>query len=160
MQAFIKEYHGNSDHPVLQDFLATMRPFAADAAAFDAFTHQWFFEVVVPEYRLGEPGRSRKGKTWTVAVKLENLGTGVMPVEVAATRGERFAKDGTLIRRLPRSPHDGHPRQGRIARGGHHLPVRARADRRRSRRQGASTPAQDAPSSSFEFRQLPAGQPC
>ena len=32
-----------------------MRPFAADPAAFDAFTHQWFFEVVVPEYRLHRP---------------------------------------------------------------------------------------------------------
>ena len=30
MQAFIKAYHGNTDHPVLQDFLASMRPFAAD----------------------------------------------------------------------------------------------------------------------------------
>ena len=30
MQAFIKTYHGNTDHPVMQDFLATMRPFAAD----------------------------------------------------------------------------------------------------------------------------------
>ena len=57
MQAFIKTYHGNTDQPVLQDFLAAMRPFAADAAAFDAFTHQWFFEVVVPEYRLHEPKR-------------------------------------------------------------------------------------------------------
>ena len=30
-----------------------------------------------------------------MTVKLENNGTGIMPVEVAATRGERFAKDGT-----------------------------------------------------------------
>ena len=30
-----------------------------------------------------------------MTVKLENVGAGVMPVEVAATRGERFAKDGT-----------------------------------------------------------------
>ena len=61
MQAFIKTYHGNPDHPVLQDFLASMRPFAADPAAFDAFTHQWFFEVVVPEYRLqrAEEDRAR-----------------------------------------------------------------------------------------------------
>ena len=51
IQAFIKAYHGNPDHPVLQDFLASMRPFAADKTAFDAFTHQWFFEVVVPEYQ-------------------------------------------------------------------------------------------------------------
>ena len=63
MQAFIKAYHGNPDHPVLQDFLASMRPFAADPAAFDAFTHQWFFEVVVPEYRLHEPKKTAGGKT-------------------------------------------------------------------------------------------------
>jgi ABC-2 type transport system permease protein len=95
MQAFIKAYHGNIDHPVLQDFLASMRPFAPDAAAFDAFTRQWFFEVVVPEYRLSEPKKSVQGKDWNVSVKLENIGSGIMPAEVAATRGERFAKDGT-----------------------------------------------------------------
>jgi ABC-2 type transport system permease protein len=78
MQAFMKAYHGNTDHPVLQDFLASMRPFAPDAAAFDAFTQQ-----------------HAHGKDWTVTVKIENVGSGIMPVEVAATRGERFAKDGT-----------------------------------------------------------------
>ena len=73
----------------------SMRPFAADPAAFDAFTRQWFFEVVVPEYRLHEPKKTARGQEWEVAVRLENVGTGTMPVEVAATRGERFAKDGT-----------------------------------------------------------------
>ena len=38
MRAFIKTYQGNPDHPVLQDFVAAMRPFAADPTAFDAFT--------------------------------------------------------------------------------------------------------------------------
>ncbi len=47
MQVFIKAYQGNPDHPVLQDFLASMRPLAVDGAAFDAFTHQWFYEVVI-----------------------------------------------------------------------------------------------------------------
>ena len=61
IQAFFKTYHGNPDHPVLQDFLAALRPFAADPAAFDAFTRQWFFEVVVPEYRLTEPAKTRRG---------------------------------------------------------------------------------------------------
>jgi hypothetical protein len=95
MYAFIKTYHGNTDHPVLQDFLATMRPFASDTAAFDAFTRQWFLEVVIPEYRLSDPKKTEHGKDWTVIVKLENAGTGVMPAEVAATRNDRFAKDGT-----------------------------------------------------------------
>ena len=51
-RAFIKTYHGNPDHPVLQDFLAVDAPVRRDPPAFDAFTRQWFFEVVVPEYRL------------------------------------------------------------------------------------------------------------
>jgi hypothetical protein len=94
-QSFIKAYHGNADHPVLQDFLASMRPFAADPAAFDSFTHQWFFEVVVPEYRLSGPKKTANGQSWEVRTRLENLGSGVMPVDVAATRGERFTKDGS-----------------------------------------------------------------
>jgi ABC-type transport system involved in multi-copper enzyme maturation permease subunit len=95
MRAFIKTYHGNTDHPVLQDFLAAVRPFAADSAAFDTFTHQWFYEVVVPEYRVSQPKKVAHCQDWTVTLKLDNVGTGVMPVEVAATRGERFAGDGT-----------------------------------------------------------------
>jgi hypothetical protein len=95
MQAFIKTYHGKVDHPVLQDFLATVRPIASDRVAFDAFTHQWFYEVVVPEYRLIDYKKVPKGPGWVVTAKLENVGTGVMPVEAAAVRGERFAKDGS-----------------------------------------------------------------
>ena len=76
MHAFVKAYHGNTDHPVLQDFLATMRPFAADAATFDAFTHQWFFEVVIPEYRPSDPKKTAQGKNWTATVRLENVGNG------------------------------------------------------------------------------------
>ena len=95
MQAFIKEYHGNRDHPVLQDFIASMRPFAADGTAFDAFAKQWFFQVVVPEYQLHDPKKTVHGQQWEVKVKIENTGTGTMPVEVAATRGERFDKEGT-----------------------------------------------------------------
>ena len=95
IQSFIKTYHGNPDHPVLQDFLAAMRPFAADPPAFDAFTRQWFYEVVVPEYRLAEPRKTARGSAWDVTVRIENVGSGTMPVEVAATRGERFAGDGS-----------------------------------------------------------------
>ncbi len=95
MQAFIKAYQGNPDHPVLQDFVASMRPIAADPVAFDAFTGQWFFEVVVPEYQVHDPKKSLRGDAWKVNVRVENVGTGEMPVEVAATRGDRFNKDGS-----------------------------------------------------------------
>jgi ABC-type transport system involved in multi-copper enzyme maturation permease subunit len=94
IQSFIKAYHGNPDHPVLQDFVTAMRPFSADVAAYDAFTHQWFFEVVLPEYRLGQPAKVKNGESWKTTIRIENAGTGLMPVEVAVTRGERFTKKG------------------------------------------------------------------
>jgi ABC-2 type transport system permease protein len=95
MRAFFKEYHGNSDHPVLQDFLAVMRRFAADREALDAFARQWFYRVVVPEYRITSPTTAPKGSSWELTARVENAGTGRMPVEVAAARGERFANDGS-----------------------------------------------------------------
>ncbi len=94
IQDFIKIYHGNPGHPVLQDFLEVMRKSAPDPPAFDNFARQWFYEVVLPEYRLHDPKKSRAGDGWMVTVHLENTSTGTMPVEVAATRGERFDKSG------------------------------------------------------------------
>src|SRR5262249_10906447 len=89
----IGHYRLNPDHPVLQDFVATMRRFAPDPAAYDAFTKQWFFEVVTPEYKLTDakrvqvPGDSAAPETWEVTVRVENAGTGKMPLEVAAAQG-------------------------------------------------------------------------
>jgi ABC-type transport system involved in multi-copper enzyme maturation permease subunit len=100
-QAFINEFEKGPDHPVLQDFIATMRKFAPDTVAFDEFVQQWFFKVVVPEYKLtdekkervadaGLNGDASAGETWEARVHVENIGASVMPVEIAATRGERF----------------------------------------------------------------------
>jgi ABC-2 type transport system permease protein len=98
IQAFFQKYVGNPDHPVLQDFVATMRPFAPDADAYDAFVKQWFFDVVVPEYWLNDAKKTKTtvdGKDeWTVTLTVENGGTGRMPVAVAAIKGDRF-KDQT-----------------------------------------------------------------
>ena len=91
IQSFIRHYRTDRDHPVLQDFLAHMRPFAPDVEAYDAFTRQWFFEVVVPEYELHDvlaDGDAEAG--WSVTLTVENIGTGVMPIEVCASTGERF----------------------------------------------------------------------
>jgi ABC-type transport system involved in multi-copper enzyme maturation permease subunit len=95
LREFIGRYRLSADHPVLQDFVATMRPFAPDPAAFDAFIRQWFFEVVVPEYRLSEARRVQVSDgAWDVTVRVENAGTGRTAVEVAAARGERFDEAG------------------------------------------------------------------
>jgi ABC-type transport system involved in multi-copper enzyme maturation permease subunit len=94
LQRFIADWGDKPDHPVLQDFIASMRPFAPDPAAYDAFTKQWFHEVVIPQYELSGARKEKKGAGWEVVVKVKNGGTGRMPVVVAAARGERFTDDG------------------------------------------------------------------
>ena len=92
LHAFIAEYQDSPDHPLIEDLLATLRPFADDPAAFDAFTRQWFFDVVVPEYRFRDEQKERRPDgTWRASATLTNAGSGEMEVEVAATAGERSA---------------------------------------------------------------------
>jgi ABC-2 type transport system permease protein len=95
---FIRRYEHGPDHPVLQDFVAVIREFAPDKDSYDAFVKQWFFEVVVPQYELADASKvhlvggsdgAPEGE-WEIRVKVKNAGTGRMPIEVAATRGERF----------------------------------------------------------------------
>jgi hypothetical protein len=95
IRAFIEMYRGNPDHPVLQDFLAMMRQYAGDVGGFDDFTRQWFYQVVVPEYRLASVSKQARGAGWEAAFRVENAGTGKMPVEIAVARSERFAQDGS-----------------------------------------------------------------
>lgn len=95
LQAFIRQYKDGPDYPVLQDFLASMRPFAPDSTTYDDFARQWFYEVVVPEYRLSDAKKAADPTGgWLTSAKVANIGTGRMPVEIAAVKGERFSKDG------------------------------------------------------------------
>jgi hypothetical protein len=87
---FFRTWSVSRDHPALQDFVAAMRPYAADPAAYDAFVKQWFEDKVVPEYRIEGATKVKQGDGYEVAVTVTNAGTGVMPVEVAATSGERW----------------------------------------------------------------------
>jgi ABC-type transport system involved in multi-copper enzyme maturation permease subunit len=95
LKAFIAEYKDGPDFPVLQDFVRVMRRFAADKPAYDAFVKQWFFEVVVPEFKLSDARCVPDGaEHWQVTLRVENVGTGRMPAEVAAVAGDRFDEDG------------------------------------------------------------------
>ena len=84
-----------------------MRPFAADPAAFDAFTRQWFFEVVVPEYRLHDAEKSARGRSLGGdASGSRTPGSGTMPVEVAAV-ARRAVRQGRLaLSRVSRGADD------------------------------------------------------
>lgn len=90
LRDFIESWADSPDHPVLQDFLAVMRRHAPDPAAFDAFDAEWFRQVVVPEYRIAGAKRTKSGTGWLVTATVENAGTGRMPVDLAAVKGERF----------------------------------------------------------------------
>jgi len=81
VKRFIEHYSTDPDHPVLQDFVASMRPFASDPAAFDEFVHAWFFDVVLPEYRL----------TDATAVSADAAGDASWRVTVSLLPGAVFA---------------------------------------------------------------------
>jgi ABC-type transport system involved in multi-copper enzyme maturation permease subunit len=92
LQHFIRTWSESRDHPALQDYVAAMRPYAADPVAYDAFVKQWFEDRAMPEYKIAEARKSKRGSDYDVTVTVQNVGTGRMPVEVAATSGERWAK--------------------------------------------------------------------
>jgi ABC-2 type transport system permease protein len=97
VQQFFRIYHGNPDHPVIEDFVAVMRPYAQDKKAFDDLVRQWFFSIVTPEYRVDEAGKRQVGQgLWEVTARIENAGTGRMPVEVAAAQGRHFDDTGQV----------------------------------------------------------------
>lgn len=91
LRDFIAAWRDSRDHPVLQDYLMHMRRYAPDTTAYDAFVKQWYWEVVVPEYRLSDARAVKRGAVWEVRAKARNAGTGTMSVEIAAVRGTRFA---------------------------------------------------------------------
>lgn len=111
----IARFENGPDHPLIEDYLAVLREHAEDKDAFDAFTKQWYFEVVVPRYTIDSATKTRVAdaavatsvhpsssgpsaesdaapSTWEVEFELTNRGTSTMPVEIAAVRGERWPK--------------------------------------------------------------------
>jgi hypothetical protein len=114
---FFRTYQDNPDHPVFQDLLDVLRRHARDPAAYDALARQWCREVVLPAYRLTGVKKAKDGDGWVVTGRVENTGTGVMPVVIAATRGERFPKSGPADYREAHQTHmlaTGHPADVRI----------------------------------------------
>ena len=91
---FIEQYRLGPDYPLLEDLLATLRQRAPDPAAFDAFVHPLFFEVVLPEYQLSDGRLRQEDGRYTATVHIENRGTARMPVQVAAIAGDRFDDTG------------------------------------------------------------------
>lgn len=103
LRQFIARYRDGPDYPLLQDQVNTLREFAPDTAVFDKFVDQWYFDVVLPEYRVEEaerrqlPDGEESSGNWETTFTLRNIGTGRMPVEVAVTLGEPFDDEGAEL---------------------------------------------------------------
>ncbi|MBN1297857.1 ABC transporter permease [bacterium] len=85
LQAFIAAYRFGPDYPVIQDFTAFMRPYAPDPSLFDTFVDRWFYDVVVPEYRLEGVVMQRfdpVDDAGGLAGDMPETGRGVVPVPV------------------------------------------------------------------------------
>jgi hypothetical protein len=100
LREFIDRYRDGPDYPLLQDQVNTLREFAPDTAAFDEFVGQWYFAVVIPQYRVEEAERRQlsageeSAESWETTFTIRNMGTGRMPVEVAVTVAEPFDEEG------------------------------------------------------------------
>ena len=90
---YMATYRDSRDHPLVQDYLHILRRHAPDPAAFDAFTGQWMYGTVVPQFQLSDAKLEREGKGWRTTAKVKNVGDGTVPVTIAAARGERFAAE-------------------------------------------------------------------
>jgi ABC-2 type transport system permease protein len=107
-QEFIRKFERGPDHPVLQDFTPVVREFAVDKPAYDAFVEQWFRQVVVPEYKLENVTRTALPTDggWEVKLTLHNAGTSTMPIQLCASRGERFPDEQADAKQKPLPPSD------------------------------------------------------
>jgi len=89
IREYMQTYRDSRRHASLQDYLLVQRRHAADSTAFDAFTRQWFFTVVAPHYLIDDARLVRDGDAWRVNATVRNVGTGAMPIDVAAAVGDR-----------------------------------------------------------------------
>jgi hypothetical protein len=86
LRDFLKTYVNNPDHPVIQDLLPVLRKHAPDEKAYDDFVQQWFCQVVAPEYKVSDAiSTERLDGSWDVTFRITNVGSGRMPLCVAAT---------------------------------------------------------------------------
>jgi aminopeptidase N len=101
MRDFIGAFKDGPDFPLLQDLVEALRPHAPDAAAYDAFTKQWFYDVVVPEFKVESAtvtAPAKDGDPWRTVITVRNANTATVPLEVAVTNGEERWPDASICR--------------------------------------------------------------
>ena len=87
LRRFVAHYARGDVRPTLQHMLQFLRKEAPDTTAYDAFVEQWFFDIVLPEFRITDVAL-RRDDGWIASAAISNVGTGQVSVEVVATGGE------------------------------------------------------------------------
>jgi len=85
LQDFIRYYVEDGSNPTLQHMIQFLRPHAPDPEAYDTFVEQWFFDIVLPEFKIENAIVTKSGTGWEVSATLENVGSGVVTIAVVAT---------------------------------------------------------------------------
>lgn len=86
LQGFIQRFKDGPDFPLIEDFVAKMREHAEDPVAFDAFARQWYFEVVLPEFKVESATKTDLGDgRWRVEGEVANVGTGRVRVAIGVS---------------------------------------------------------------------------
>ena len=84
LQEFIAKFRNGPDFPLIEDLVETLRPHAADPAAFDTFVQQWLLGKVLPEFHLADIVQETTAEGQHIVTgTLTNTGTGRVEVDVA-----------------------------------------------------------------------------
>ena len=70
------------DFPLVEDLLASLRPHAPDAAAFDDWTGRWILSKDLPDLEVRGAKVAQEGSGYRVTGELANIGTGRAEVKV------------------------------------------------------------------------------
>jgi hypothetical protein len=70
------------DFPLIEDLLASLRPHAPDAAAFDDFVGRWILGRDLPDLEVQDARVEKTTDGWRVTGTLANIGTGRADVRV------------------------------------------------------------------------------
>ncbi len=102
LKTFIANSASENILPTLHDMLNWLRPHSADTSAYDRFVDQWFYSVVLPEFKIFEPvvipPKAGDHNEWIVAATIKNVGTGhVRPL--VAIEGVTRPNEGDSLER-------------------------------------------------------------
>lgn len=108
LREFILKFKAGPDFPLIEDFVETLRPHAADPGAYDAFVNQWLLGKVLPEFSLKDIKAEHAADRHTVTGTITNTGTGDVEVEVALVPPEepkaKAQKEAAPTEDKPREP--------------------------------------------------------